>query len=691
MSNSLEINPLVKPSLLPPFPEIQPNHVVEAIEHLIDRNRKLLEQSLAQNQAPSWESVIAPYEHNEDQLSQAWSPVSHLNGVSNSAELREAYNTALLKLTEYGTEIGQHEGLYQAYNTIAASTGFSSLSQAQQQSITNALRDFTLSGIGLAPEKQKQFAANSRRLSELSSQFSNNVLDATHAWFKHITNDEELSGLTTSALAIAKQEAGKRELDGHVFTLDIPSYLAVMTYADNRALREEVYRAYCTRACAEGVKGDGTNAAEWDNTDIILETLKLRQEQSELLGFDNYAELSLERKMAQSPQQVENFLLDLADKSRAMAEQELAELTAFAADDGVELQSWDVSYYSEKLKQAQHAISQEELRPYFPAAKVTNGLFAVAKKLFDLDIAQVPEVPTWHEDARYYQVSRDGEVIAGFYLDIYARAHKRGGAWMDVCRNRYTTPEGLQLPVAYLTCNFNPPSDSHPSLLTHDEVTTLFHEFGHGLHHMLTQVNVASVSGISGVEWDAVELPSQFLENWCWHPEVIGLISGHYETDEPLPQALLEKMLAAKNFQSGMQMLRQIEFALFDLRLHWHYPTLTKPVDVHGVLEQVRERVSVAKPPAFNRFENGFSHIFAGGYAAGYYSYKWAEVLSADAFSLFEQQGIFDAISGRKFLNEILEKGGSRSANELFIAFRGREPDTEPLLRHSGIELDKSA
>ncbi len=691
MSHSPEHNPLIEPSLLPPFNDIQPEHVLPAVEFLIERNRQALAERLTSSEQPSWDSLIAPYEHNEDLLNQAWSPVSHLNGVCNSEALRETYNKALLKLTEYGSEIGQNQDLYRAYQHIAESPEYATLSQAQQKSISNALRDFTLSGIGLPKAQQQQFAANSRRLSELSSQFANNVLDATHAWYKHITEPSALAGLPESALATAQQAAKERELDGYVFTLDIPSFLAVMTYADDRELRSEMYRAYCTRASQEGVKADGSSAAEWDNSEIMLETLALRQEQAELLGFANYAELSLARKMAHSPEQVEEFLLTLADHSRAMAEQELAELKDFAHNDGVELEAWDVSYYSEKLKHAQHSISQEELRPYFPAQKVVSGLFAVAKRLFDLDISEVPDATTWHPDAKYYRVERQGQPVAGFYFDLYARAHKRGGAWMDVCRNRYRSPDGIQLPVAYLTCNFTPPSDSHPSLLTHDEVTTLFHEFGHGLHHMLTQVDVASVSGISGVEWDAVELPSQFLENWCWHPEVIGLLSSHYQSHEPLPRDLLDKMLAAKNFQSGMQMLRQIEFSLFDLQLHWHYPSLEKPVDINGVLQKVRDRVAVFQPPAFNRFENGFSHIFAGGYAAGYYSYKWAEVLSADAFSLFEEKGIFDADSGNKFLTEILEKGGSRDANDLYVAFRGREPTTEALLRHSGIEQKATA
>ncbi|MCE2028077.1 oligopeptidase A [Sessilibacter corallicola] len=680
-------NPLLANPLLPPFESIKPEHVVGAIDQLITRNKEALETLLAANEAPTWDNLFAKLEANEDELGKAWSPVSHLNGVLNSQELREAYNQALMKLTQYGTELGQHQGLYQAYQQLVESESFQSLSQAHQKAVQNSLRDFTLSGIGLPKEQQAQFAKNSQRLSELSSQFSNNVLDATHAWHKHFTDESALAGLPDSALALAKQAAQNKQLEGFVVTLDIPSYLAVMTYAQDRSLREEMYRAYCTRASEFGTKADGSSADEWDNSDLILETLKLRQQQAELLGFANYAELSLAKKMAKTPAQVEEFLLDLADRSRAMAEQELSELKAFAAQDGItDYQPWDASFYSEQLKQEQHSISQESLRPYFPADKVVNGLFTVANKLFGLDIAEDSDITTWHNDAKYYTVSREGQQIAGFYLDLYAREHKRGGAWMDECRVRRRTQSGMQLPVAYLTCNFNPPSAELPSLLTHDEVTTLFHEFGHGLHHMLTEIDVAAVSGINGVEWDAVELPSQFLENWCWHPDVIALLSGHFETNEPLPKDLLDKMLAAKNFQSGMQMLRQIEFALFDLRLHWQYPTLD-PVSVSGVLNAVRERVAVITPPDFNRFENGFSHIFAGGYAAGYYSYKWAEVLSSDAFSVFEENGIFDADSGKRFLTEILQKGGSKDANELFVAFRGRDPNTDALLRHSGIRV----
>lgn len=691
MSNPPANNPLVESHLLPPFTEIKAEHVVPAITHFIERNTEQVDAIVAAAIEPTWDNFVYPMEVIDDQLSQAWSPVGHLNGVQNSEQLRQAYNEALVKITEFSTAMGQHKGMYQGYQAMRNSPEFDQLSQAQQKTIDNALRDFTLTGIGLPEAQQQQFAANSKRLSELSSQFSNNVLDATHGWYHHVTQEQELAGLPASAIALAKQAAADKSLSGWVITLDIPAYLAVMTHAENRPLRAAVYRAYTTRASQLGQQADGASAAHWDNSPLITETLALRQQQAELLGFDNYAELSLARKMAQSPQQVEDFLLDLADHSKAMAEQELTELRAFAAQDGIaELEAWDVAYYSEQLKQSKHAVSQEAIRPYFPAEKVVTGLFEVASRLFGLAITEDANVATWHPDARYFRVARDGQEIAGFYLDMYARAHKRGGAWMDVCRTRRTTDQGIQLPVAYLTCNFTPPSDALPALLTHNEVTTLFHEFGHGLHHMLTQVDVAAVSGISGVEWDAVELPSQFLENWCWHPEVLTLLSGHYQTGEPLPEDLLHKMLDAKNFQSGMMMLRQIEFALFDLRLHWHYPQQVDKA-VAQVLAEVRQRVAVLQPPAFNRFENSFSHIFAGGYAAGYYSYKWAEVLSADAFSVFEENGIFDPDSGQRFLQTVLQQGGSRDANTLFVAFRGREPNNDALLRHSGINVAKTA
>ena len=678
-------NPLLETHELPPFSAIQPEHIEPAISQLIGANRTHLQELLSGLNQPNWDNLVAPLEAQGDVLDQAWSPVSHLNAVCNNDALRTAYNNSLALLTEYGTEVSQNTELYKAYQTLADSEDYGRLTQVQKQAIDNALRDFRLGGVALDGEQKKRFGAIQKRLSELSTQFSNNVLDATQAWFKHFTDAEALAGLPESALAQAAQAATQKQLSGYVVTLDFPSYLAVMMYADNRQLREEMYTAYVTRASADGKKADGSSAAQWDNSALITETLALRHELAQLLGFNNYAERSLASKMAESTQQVLDFLNELAQKSRPLAERDMQELRDFAATQGcADLQPWDMTYYSEKLRVEKYAISQEELRPYFPAERVINGMFDVVKRLYDIDIVQVAVFDSWHPDVRFYHIFKSGEKIASFYLDLFAREHKRGGAWMADCRVRRKTETGTQLPVAFLTCNFTPPVGDTPSLLTHDEVTTLFHEFGHGLHHMLTQIDVAAVSGINGVAWDAVELPSQFLENWCWEPEAIPLISAHYQTAEPLPQALLDKMLAAKNFQSGMQMVRQLEFSLFDFRLHTEYDP-AKPQDPQVVLDQVRREVAVVQAPAFNRFQNSFSHIFAGGYAAGYYSYKWAEVLSADAFSRFEEEGIFNAQTGESFLCEILQQGGSKAPMELFINFRGREPSIEALLRHSGL------
>ena len=678
-------NPLLETHELPPFSAIQPEHVEPAISQLIDANRKHLQALLSDLQQPNWDNLVAPLEAQGDLLDQAWSPVSHLNAVCNNDALRTAYNNSLALLTEYGTEVSQNTELYNAYQQLADSEDYGRLTQAQKQAVDNALRDFRLGGVALDGEQKKRFGAIQKRLSELSTQFSNNVLDATQAWFKHFTDAEALAGLPESALAQAAQAAAQKQLSGYVVTLDFPSYLAVMMYADNRQLREEMYTAYVTRASADGKKADGSSAAQWDNSALITETLALRHELAQLLGFANYAERSLASKMAESTQQVLDFLNELAQKSRPLAERDIQELRDFAAtQDCTDLQPWDMTYFSEKLRVEKYAISQEELRPYFPAERVITGMFDVVKRLYDIDIVQVAVFDSWHPDVRFYHIFKNGEKIASFYLDLFAREHKRGGAWMADCRVRRKTDTGTQLPVAFLTCNFTPPVGDTPSLLTHDEVTTLFHEFGHGLHHMLTQIDVAAVSGINGVAWDAVELPSQFLENWCWEPEAIPLISAHYQTAEPLPQALLDKMLAAKNFQSGMQMVRQLEFSLFDFRLHAEYDP-ANPQDPQAVLDQVRRDVAVVQAPAFNRFQNSFSHIFAGGYAAGYYSYKWAEVLSADAFSRFEEEGIFNAQTGESFLHEILQQGGSKAPMELFINFRGREPSIDALLRYSGL------
>lgn len=676
-------NPLLAMDGLPPFSKIKPEHVKPAVEQAIADAKQRISEVLNTTEPFTWDNLIAPLEECDDRLSRIWSPVGHMNSVVNSDELRAAYESCLPLLSEYQTFVGQHKGLFDAYQQLAESNEFRRLSQAQQQQVNNTLRDFRLSGIALAPEQQQRYGEIVSRLSEIGSQFNNQVMDATLGWMKHITDEAELAGLPDSAKAAAKQQAQARDLEGWVFTLDIPSYLPVMMYADNRALREECYTAFTTRASDQG-----PNAGQWDNSAHIEELLKLRHELAQLLGFANYAERSLATKMAQSPEQVLNFLNDLAARSRPQAQQELQDLFAFAQAecDVTELAAWDVPYYSEKLKQHRYSISNEALRPYFPEHKVVQGLFEVVKRIFGLRIQPRLGVEVWHPDVRFYDIfDAQGALRGSFYFDLYARARKRGGAWMDDCMGRRYRRDGhLQHPVAYLTCNFNAPVDGKPALFTPDEVVTLFHEFGHGLHHMLTKIDVSGVAGINGVPWDAVELPSQFLENWCWEPEALAFISGHYETGEPLPQDDLDKLLAAKNFQSAMQMVRQLEFALFDFRMHLEYdPALGGRVQT--ILDEVRAQVAVITPPAFNRFQHSFSHIFGGGYAAGYYSYKWAEVLSSDAFSRFEEEGVFNAETGADFRHFILEKGGSQDPMSLFKAFRGREPKIDALLRHSGI------
>ncbi|MBQ4799486.1 oligopeptidase A [Pseudoalteromonas sp. MMG006] len=680
--SELQINPLIGLEGLPPFSKIKPEYVVPALKHGIEQSRKAIDDVLAKG-SYTWDDLVLPLEEADDKLSRMFSPVSHLNSVMNNDELRQAYEQCLPLISEYSTFVGQHQGLYEAYNALYNSDEFKTLTTAQQKTITNALRDFKLSGIALGDDDQKRYGEISVRLSELASKFGNNVMDATLAWQKHITDESQLAGLPESALALASETAKSKDLDGWVFTLDFPSYLPVMTYADDRELRRETYTAFCTRASDQG-----PNAGEYDNSAIMSEELALRHELAQLLGFSSYAEKSLATKMAESPEQVFSFLEDLAAKSKPQAEQEVAELKAYAEQKhGIsELQAWDFGYYSEKLKQEKYAISDEVLRPYFPANKVLSGLFETVNRLFGITVKEVNDFDSYHCDVRFFEIYDSSNTLRGrFYLDLYARDRKRGGAWMDDCMGRKVRANGeLQTPVAYLVCNFNKAVGDKPALFTHDEVTTLFHEFGHGIHHMLTQVDAAPVAGINGVAWDAVELPSQFLENWCYDEEALSFISGHYETGEPLPKELLDKLLAAKNYNSGMQMLRQIEFSLFDFKIHNDYKA-GEQCQIQAVLDDVRSRTSVVKPPEFNRFQHGFSHIFAGGYSAGYYSYKWAEVLSADAFSKFEEEGIFNAETGQAFMQNILEKGGSEEPMELFKKFRGREPSVDALLRHSGI------
>ncbi|QJQ96814.1 MULTISPECIES: oligopeptidase A [Halomonadaceae] len=677
-------NPLLESHTLPPFSAIQPEHVVPAIERLLDENRTAIERlaERAGQGSPSWETLAAPLEALNDRLSQAWSPVSHLNSTMNSEPLREAYQACLAKLSEYSTWLGQNEGLFQAYQKLKDSPAYARLDVAQRRSVDNTLRDFRLAGVDLPEQDKRRYGEIQARLSALANDFSNHVLDATQAWHKDIDDEATLKGLPQSALDTLRANAEAKGLTGYRITLDFPSFYPVVSYADNRELRREVYTAFVTRASDQG-----PNAGQFDNASNIEELLALRRELAELLGFASYADYSLSTKMAESPQQVLDFLNGLAGRAHPQAKQEFDELAAYARDElGLEtLEPWDVGYASEKLREARYAISQEQLRPYFPAPRVIDGLFKVVETLYQVQFEEDESAPRYHPDVRYFQILEQGEPIAGFYLDLYAREGKRGGAWMDECRVRRRHEDGrIQLPVAYLTCNFTRPVGGKPALLTHDEVTTLFHEFGHGLHHMLTKQQVADVSGINGVAWDAVELPSQFMENFCWEREGLDMIAGHVNTGAKLPNELLERLQAAKNFQSAMGMVRQIEFSLFDFRLH-HELASPNASDVQALLDDVRDRLSVVPRAEFSRFQNSFSHIFAGGYAAGYYSYKWAEVLSADAYSAFEDAGIFDAETGLRFRREILEQGGARDAAELFRAFRGREPSVDALLRHSGI------
>ncbi len=670
---------------LPLFSSLDPQQLAADCEALLNTARQSVAAVVACAAEPSWQNLMAPLEEIDDQIGRFWAPLSHCHSVLSGDAWRSAYSACLPLLTAYNSEMGQNRPLFERVKQLADSAEFTVLNGPRQQAIRHMLRDFTLSGVALEGDDAARFSAIAQRLSELSTAFSNNVLDATDGWEKHIESAEDLAGVPATVLDNLRESASVKGYSGYRLSLDIPSYLPIMQYADNRALREELYQAYVTRASALGPQ-----AGKWDNGPLMLEILQLRQEQAKLLGFSNYAAYSLASKMAESNQQVIGFLEELAVASKPMAEREFAELQVFAADHGVsDLQAWDVAYFSEKLKEASFAISQEALRPYFPAEKVISGLFKITGQLFDIEIAAVDAVDLWHEDGQCYRISRGGEVLAHFYLDLYARNNKRGGAWMANARGRRILDDGtVQQPVAFLVCNFSPPTSERPSLLTHNEVTTLFHEFGHGLHHMLTQIDCLSVSGISGVAWDAVELPSQFLENWCWEKSVIPDISAHYQSGEALPADMLDKLLAAKNFQSGMQMLRQIEFSLFDFSLHMQ-ADISSEGEVDAVLQTIRERVAVFQPPVFNRFQNSFSHIFAGGYAAGYYSYKWAEVLSADAFSLFEEQGVMNPEVGEKFRREILERGGSEEAAVLFKNFRGRAPANDALLRHAGITAGK--
>ena len=673
------MNPLLDCSSLPRFAEFKPELVAPAIDTLLAACRATVERVIAPETAVTWDAFVQPLIDVNEQLGRAWGQTAHLNAVVSTPALREAYNTTLPKITQYWTELGQNQALFDRYKALAQSAENATLSPARRKIIANELRDFRLGGAELSAEHKKRFREVRERLSELTSRFADNLLDSTDAFSHTETDPPRVAGIPEDVLTAARKAAQDAGQEGWRFTLQMPSYLPVMQYAFDRGLRELMYRAYVTRAAESG-------KPEWDNTPIMAEILKLRRELARLLDFADYATYSLEPKMASTPSEVLHFLRDLGRRAKPYAERDLAELQAFARSElGLEdLQAWDVPFASERLRIARYAFSDQEVKQYFAEDQVLAGMFRLVEQLYGLTIAR-DDAPVWHPDVRFFRVTdRSGERVGQFYLDLYARSGKRGGAWMDDAITRRRSTLGIQTPVAYLTCNFSAPVGGKPALLTHDEVSTLFHEFGHGLHHLLTRVDDLPVAGINGVEWDAVELPSQFMENFCWEWDVLAPMTRQVDTGERLPRALFDKMLAAKNFQIGMQTVRQLEFALFDMLLHSeHDPEGMQTAE--DVLSRVRAEIAVLIPPAYNRFANSFSHIFGGGYAAGYYSYKWAEVLSADAFSLFEEKGILDPATGRRFRDEILAVGGSRPALESFTAFRGREPRIDALLRHNGM------
>ncbi|HWU53656.1 MAG TPA: M3 family metallopeptidase [Tahibacter sp.] len=675
-------NPLLRDGELPAFSEIRPEHVVPAVERILHDYRAAIDALTAATGTRDFANTLLPQEAWEERLGRAWSPVSHLHSVKDSEELRKAYSTALEAITEHSTELGQNRELYAAVDAVARRGDFAGLPRPARTLTEHALRDFRLSGVALEEPARSRFKTIANELSRLATEFEEAVLDASEAWTEHLTDAAALAGIPESGRAVLAAYAKEKELDGWLVTLKQPSVQAVLTYADDRALRERLYTAYSTRASDQG-----PDAGRFDNSERIEQILALRHEAAQLLGFANAAEESLATKMATSPQKVMDFLDDLVARAKPVAEREIAELRTFAAAElGLaDLQPWDTGYAAEKLRERRFQLNEEELKPYFPLPAVIDGLFGICERVFDIRLQRRDGVDVWHDDVAYYDVfDANDQLIAGAYVDLYARSGKRGGAWMDVCRSRFRDADGLHRPIAYLTCNFAPPTATTPSLLTHDDVLTLFHEFGHGLHHLLTEIDYPGVSGISGVEWDAVELPSQFLENFGWQRETLDLFARHYQTGEALPEALFQRMLAARHFQAGMFLVRQLEFALFDFRLHLEFDPARGARTIE-VLQQVRRDVSVLQPPAWQRFPHSFTHIFAGGYGAGYYSYLWAEVLSADAFARFEAEGVFNRDTGADFRREVLAVGGSRPALESFVAFRGREPDAEALLHSYGL------
>jgi len=676
------MNTLLTFTTLPPFTHIKADEVEPAIRELLLTHRAKLEHVLTES-TPTWDNTVAVLEHMQHRLSRTWSPVGHLNSVMNNDELRAAYNACLPLLSAWHTDIGQNEKLYRAYEYIQTHEA-DQLDEAQKQVIQHALRDFKLSGVALPADKKAQYKELMERLTTLHSKFEENVLDSTNAWSLQITDEARLQGVPAPIVARAKAAAESKQQSGWWFTLDAPNYMSIALHADDESLRREFYEAWVTRA-SELFKVGGAVDTKWNNAALIEDIMKVRHEIAQLVGFDNYAEYSLATKMAKSVAEVLQFLSELAARSKPAAQRELDELKIFAGRSA--LNAWDVGYYAEKLKQTKFDLSEETLRPYFPVPQVLQGLFKVISQLYGVSIVERHDVDKYHADIQFFDIlNADGTKRGGFYIDLYTRAKKRGGAWMDDCVGRMSMGKQQYLPVAYLVCNFMPPDhvNNQPSLLTHSEVVTLFHEFGHGLHHMLTRVNYPSVSGIQGVPWDAVELPSQFMENFAWQPEVLPWISKHIETGESLPAIELQRLLGSRTFNAGLQTERQLEFALFDLRMHAEYRAASGARAVE-ILAQVRDQVAVIRPPAFNRFAQSFSHIFAGGYAAGYYSYKWAEVLAADAFSAFEEEGVFNPATAKRFSSSILERGGSCDVMAAFVTFRGRKPDIVPLLKQLGL------
>jgi len=668
-------NPLLGSAPLPPFAQIRPEHVEPGVREMLERSRARVEQ-LAAVPTPTFATVVEPLEELAHRVSRTWSPVSHLNAVLNSDALRTGYNACLPLLSAYQTDLAQSEPLYRAYRTIAEKES-NALGQVQRQVIEHALRDFRLAGVGLEPARKERYKAVMLELTQLQAKFEENVLDATNGWTYHVSDAEELRGLNATLIDQARRRSHEQRVEGWILTLDQPTYTAVVTDAESETLRKAFYEAWTTRASDRG-----PSAGRWDNSEVMENILRLRHEAAQLLDFKNYAEYALSTRMAHSVEEVVKFLVELARTARAAAQKEFEELEAFA---GRTLEPWDVGFYAERLQRARYSVSQEEMRPYFPLPRVLTGLFEVGERLFGIRIRERPGAPVWHNDVRYFEIeSAEGQAIGSFYLDAYARSNKRGGAWMDECVGRKRLSSGSALPVAYLVCNFLPPNEGQPALLTHDDVLTLFHEFGHGLHHLLTRVDYPSIAGINGVAWDAVELPSQFLENYAWHPDVLTRISSHVETGAPLPAETQSRLMATRSFHAALQMVRQLEFALFDFRLHAEYDP-ARGGRILEILREVRSEVAVVPVPEWNRFPNSFGHIFAGGYAAGYYSYKWAEVLAADAFSAFEENGVFDRTTARRFLDSILARGGSRDALEAFMEFRGRRPDVRALLKQHGI------